>query len=560
MAEYQHTVEQDVEYHDNSLRIFQCLEVGRLDVTAFTMKLHALSICFLSAVNASVICLDNTDCAGVIHSRITGLDSRDSELSERDVSQTTKPSSLPHANHIFNSVNNALKQWGSSLQHNGMSFFLVTVKQGIELYHGTSSPYPVNDTEWLAFEPEHALIFAWPPRKHRGPPPSPPPPRPASQQQIPLKARHDKRDRSEEKGYGYFHTYRTQHDLRLMYFDGQSAAKSTKGTLDTQDVVLRNKTTGDGGKGVRIEWDWEIARDLCNQTQTRWDDKIDGFLRMEGGFEIILCSFERHLDVVDIHAVESAHFGDERGKIIGLDYARAVAARYDGLGDDKASIDFDNDFLSLYSSPDTIYFEHDSRLPRVRNDSSTLDPFRKSIDDMVLSKPKESGTVNWQAVASLIVTRYAERIDFLASIDPSDDEEWLHNEVISTLRPFRDDAVRDDHHSISLCTNQFLPSDDPYTSLASQAVRAVSHRICQSLFHAADARDASSAVARIKKLKAWLQWPDFLRKGCLGCDFREKCSLPIWPSGTAEDLLHPHCIDGGMMHHGDYWEMGRPED
>jgi len=36
---------------------------------------------------------------------------------------------------------------------------------------------------------------------------------------------------------GYFHTYRTKHPLRLLYLDGQAAAKSSFGTQDTQDKV-----------------------------------------------------------------------------------------------------------------------------------------------------------------------------------------------------------------------------------------------------------------------------------------------------------------------------------
>ncbi|KAJ9620130.1 hypothetical protein H2203_007895 [Taxawa tesnikishii (nom. ined.)] len=80
------------------------------------------------------------------------------------------PSSNP--NHIFNAIHSSMRQWGSSLNHNGMSAFLATVPEGVQLYHGTSNSEPVEGMEWLAFEPEHALLFARP----RGPPPGREPP------------------------------------------------------------------------------------------------------------------------------------------------------------------------------------------------------------------------------------------------------------------------------------------------------------------------------------------------------------------------------------------------
>ncbi|KAK3375849.1 hypothetical protein B0T24DRAFT_617161 [Lasiosphaeria ovina] len=38
--------------------------------------------------------------------------------------------------HIFNAVHSALRQWGSSLNHNGLLLFLATVPNDILLYHG----------------------------------------------------------------------------------------------------------------------------------------------------------------------------------------------------------------------------------------------------------------------------------------------------------------------------------------------------------------------------------------------------------------------------------------
>ena len=81
---------------------------------------------------------------------------------------TSQVPKVPNANHVFNAIHSSMRQWGSSLNHNGMSFFLATVSAGTQLYHGTSKAEEIEGMEWLAFEPEHALMFARPPP---GPPP-----------------------------------------------------------------------------------------------------------------------------------------------------------------------------------------------------------------------------------------------------------------------------------------------------------------------------------------------------------------------------------------------------
>ncbi|CAI7613809.1 unnamed protein product [Penicillium bialowiezense] len=207
-----------------------------------------------------------------------------------------------NANHIFNTVQDSMRQWGSSLHHNGVSFFLARVPTGTQFYHGTSESTPVTGTEWLAFEPEHAMVFARP----HGPPrnqPSPPDEedREGGHGELRKREGFEKLQpppgpppRTLENEAGYLHTYATNKDLRLLYVDGMSAAKTDLGTLDSQDSVLFNGSVGDfphGGEGER-------ARLACELADNEWEGRIDGLLRMEAGFEIILCHFERDLDVV----------------------------------------------------------------------------------------------------------------------------------------------------------------------------------------------------------------------------------------------------------------------
>ena len=62
-------------------------------------------------------------------------------------------------------------------------------------------------------------------------------------------------------------------DLRLVYFDGLSAAKMKDGTLDSQDVILWGRPQLD-----KTFLEWERIESLCD-----WGRPLglDGFVRME---------------------------------------------------------------------------------------------------------------------------------------------------------------------------------------------------------------------------------------------------------------------------------------
>lgn len=93
------------------------------------------------------------------NSSTSTVDSSPSALSTTVPTLATIPA-LQNANHVFNAVRGAMRQWDSSWNHNGMSFFLATVPKDIQFYHGRSTNGSVTGMEWPAFEPEHALLFA----------------------------------------------------------------------------------------------------------------------------------------------------------------------------------------------------------------------------------------------------------------------------------------------------------------------------------------------------------------------------------------------------------------
>nr|POF16321.1 uncharacterized protein CFP56_23839 [Quercus suber] len=532
---------------------------------------------------------------------------------------------LQYINHVFNAVHSSMRQFGSSLNHNGMSIFIATVSKDVELYHGTSSQNRINGTEWLAFEPEHALIFA---KGRRGPPArgrevegsaskSPghdrglldrelgfergtrPPPREGEVQprwhagnldqgvlttssQESLNWPYDQHDTLKHE-QGYLHTYRTKHPLRLLYLDGQSAAKSKKGTLDLQDLVLLHDNPPPSGddyptprarhplEGTERPANPEVrdhhgpmgeaerADGLCRLAQGDYQNRIDGFIRMEGGFEIILCDFEKHLDVVHIAQARSAP--GPPGKPMAQDrsdhfnYLKAVAARYDGIGGERVTIELD-DFISLFTYPDVVYFDNTGR-PRVDNSSAdAISSIRSAIVDLVLTKQKIEPT-NWQAVADMIVGRFSDRIEVLATRFNFDTVDDFTAEVDRGLDPFIDYANRNSTAEVYRCVQQHLPSY-PSNSPAYHAISNVTNVLCRTLVAASHAHTLSHGVSLVHGLKSWLAWTTWKR--CRGCSANEVCFLPIWPMGSAQDFEQPKCVDrkSTKSMRGGYWEDMSP--
>ncbi|GAQ36114.1 hypothetical protein AtubIFM56815_005497 [Aspergillus tubingensis] len=617
------------------------------------------------------------------------------------------PDGSTYANHIFNALHNSMKMFGSVMQHNGMSVFIATVPEGTEFYHGTSSAYRINGTEWLAFEPEHAMAFAHPGRIRRQQPyrannlplddeergstgkshdknwkgsvkhandfesetgswvqdharhrEHVKPYRAGSRdkhqkeslhQQIGsdsgnsgwtqdharhrehmktyhadsrVKTKHHKVDMTAESAAhrglftrqwkrlqsmvqyflteqgesrrilveefdtqalhashdghhnkpgrqsqsdieehqeqsssmpteptaeeqtGYFHTYRTKRELRLVYFDGQSAAKSLKGTLDMQDIVLRNATLFDGSPA---EGDDLRADDLCAMARDQWDNRVDGFIRMVGGFEVILCSFADNLDVVSILSTYPSRDGDGGSH---LSYARALATRFDGIGGGRVSINYD-DFVTMFAYPDAMYFDEQG-LPRVVDDAAKLGPVRAHIDRLVRGPDATAPSINWQNVVDMIMTRYQYRISLALSPAISTHHE-LRRGLHLAIEPFIDARARNSTAEIERCAKQFWVSGADTTTVPAQAVSRVSERLCSSLVAGASAETYEEGIAIIEELKHYLDWAVF--RECNKCKIDEVCQLPIWPSGSKEDFVRPRCGTGLAHGSGGYWDM-----
>lgn len=530
---------------------------------------------------------------------------------------------------IFNAVNNAMRQWGSSLHHNGMSFYLATVPEGVIFHHGNDNETSPNGPEWLAYEIEHAENFArgrhGPPG--RGPPGKVPPDdgRPprgdghpsfadAIDGPLPVKlkvqdgfevivSREENNpqhviidetssepaqaiDDTKSQG-GWLHTYRTTRPLRYLYVDGMSGGKTSMGTLDTQDYLLRNdKTTAykmdeppHVGKRAGGPMDERRrASELCDMCYY-WD--LSGIVRMEAGFEIIHCDFQDGLEQVQALQRPDPQDGERGrdGSVANFEFIRALSERYDGIGSSRTTIDFSS-MVSAFFYPVNLTNPDPKRLdlPRLANvTEAELAGIKTDLNSVISERQDgDNHVVDWQGVTDLVVARYADRLKYMT--EKVHTASHLLDEINHLLMIYIDHSGKETDPilpAISRCTDFYLHGISPQTqadSLIHTAIRSVTSEICTRLFEARDflvnrsttghgmeQLALNDAMRTISLLVDYLSWARFKR--CSQCDVDEVCVVPMWPFGTKEDYESPRCANSSSIR-GDgenYWGgFGRP--
>ena len=518
-------------------------------------------------------------------------------------------SSSPNSFRIFNAVHSALRQWGSSIQHNGLSFFPVTVPEGNLFYHGGHDTERPDTFEWLAFEMEHASQFtrcyefddpsnsssvvnedremgrklslhgrvasiqAESQQAHEGGEQIAFSPSDA-QHALTRDDDHDKRPPNRRPGRppsarGYLQTYRAARPLKLLYLDGMAAAKCNLGTLDSQDNILL--VADDEKDPIRREW--ERADGLCALAR-EWGS-IDGFVRMEAGFEIIYCDFSAGagLDLVsahgspwrnETHASAGEPVGGEWSVMGMFEWLRASAARYHGLPGGRAVVDFSGMVSAFAYDVNTTNPDADRPdLPRIVNASlEERRGIRDRVRDVLLARTgKAASTVDWQAVVDNIVTRFSDRLWFLAKGPLS--ARSIRSELAILLYPFLDfpddTSLEQVSKPVERCTDIHLSPVTQHQHLwtpedraVHAAVHSVSHSICSDLFamrreaHATNGtasgdEDAARTVRRLAQdLRSRLDWTTW--KDCGRCPGPEQtCFVAMFPFGGVEDHFAPRC-------------------
>lgn len=434
-----------------------------------------------------------------------------------------------------------------------MSYFPARIPANTTLYHGTHTPDPVKGMEWLAFEIEHAEAFARL-RGGRGPSGGGPggkrPGRPGHGGPPDEKNSDSQLDGSpiqDEKGY--LHIYRTNRELsRLLYIDGISAGKTSMGTLDTQDIVLR-KDIDDSGPGHS---DYNRAKDLCTLA-AEWG--IEGIVRMEAGFELILCNFSDGLDFLAARQrpqYDQPEGYDEFGE---FSWMRGMAARYQGITAGRVAID-QSSMISAFFYPLNLTNPDETRpdLPRLlSSDPDAVARLRSDLRQVLsLDTSQHEESVDWQGVVDMIVSRYSDRLQFIAMQKTT--RKGIQSEINVLLSSFIDYNSTDIPAAENICATHYLNSASPKTAqdhLIYEALLSVSKKICSVLFEVralvisstdVNSPDGKELKLPLKQLIGYLDWSTWLE--CGKCAFDEVCTVAVWPFGSAEDHFHPRCLRG----------------
>lgn len=514
-----------------------------------------------------------------------------------------------NAKRIFNALHAAGRQWGSSIHHNGFGFIPAVMPKGTLTYHGAHAPEVPTGAEWLAFEIEHAEAFGKSCRDCRSRPM--PPASDAEEEtlldsasQVPMSGGTVRggdmpppRPREGHRGknvQGYLHTYRANRDLNLLYLDGMSAGKTDMGTMDSQDLILRN-TTDDGG----VMDEWQRAIDICKD-MTAWG--YDGFVRAEVGFEVVYCDFSAGLD----HLSSRATFAAEDKMVDGAEmekfqWSRAVAERYDGIGGDRLRLDFSSMVSGLFfpmNLSSTVPDRPDlARLGTASEDDRRA--LKKYVGETSLAARRF--TVDWQAVVDMVVSRYTERFVLMASdtVSMSHFIQELETSILLYVdAPRLEEDLKDQdgpgqqHHkgengtevAISRCTEHFLLPTVSWRDewsvedeLIHTALTSVMSNICVSLFtmrsvllSASGASDDTYRIrqtdngdgdgdgdeamrtafalskALLRSLMDSLRWTEWIKTP--RCPVGEMLFVAMWPFGLEEDYWHPGCRSVEDMH------------
>ncbi|KIJ89708.1 hypothetical protein K443DRAFT_51554, partial [Laccaria amethystina LaAM-08-1] len=303
------------------------------------------------------------------------------------------PSLNSTSHFIFDTVGSLAQQWTNTRYRNGHTVVPGTVPVGTLLYHGTDQPEVPTEPDWIATDPDHSYVFC--------------------------------RTSSASGNSGCWHlTLVVTRPLRVLYFDGSSAAKMQGGPMDSQDITVWGQ--------VKPEWTWNERKrinDLCE-----WGRKfgLDGFMRMEVDFEIMLCDFANGVEVVshlNLDPGKDAHPGDPEPELLSslflsptyvLQYRSIEAGRWHNTypGETRVKLDLSR-LISFYDTnlfPSLVFARFGQERWKHRlQELNTVDlkTFQARLLEILKQSDHAGSGVDWSTLIHVVVNRYAERLEIL---------------------------------------------------------------------------------------------------------------------------------------------------
>ncbi|KAJ7632966.1 hypothetical protein FB45DRAFT_914014 [Roridomyces roridus] len=443
-------------------------------------------------------------------------------------------------NRIFASASELMQLWPGTVVVQGHSFSPSLIPAGTVFYHGRPDKNIPTDPEWLAFDFEHSYMFA-------------------------------------NGRNAHVLTLVSKRPLRVINFDGLSAHLSTF----SQSIIMYGEVRG-GGDRKDPAGTQEIAGRLCAWAA---ENGIDGFIRMEGHFELIECDFAASFDLVSALRVIPQ---DERTKGRGgrdvprpegwvgslpTDSSREVVVAgkwHDHVPGEMRVRPQYSKFVTFYDPAVTSLV--DSRRGKSR-DEQTLETLSRADAQMKLAELEaavaapwdEDSGIDWASLLHVVVERYGQRLELLAKTlsnagNPYETAFKARQQVLIMLAPHftvldvPSNATREWLTPVVLRCSASMTSGLPTSGLTNQevilrgAVEDVMAQICRRLaraFHLAydveeKRLDAPNVVdgmqSEIKDLMTWLDWTQVWVKCRPACSIEEMCVV------GRKDRRSPQCV------------------
>ncbi|KAG1750388.1 uncharacterized protein EDB91DRAFT_1046099 [Suillus paluster] len=278
---------------------------------------------------------------------------------------------------VFETVNSLLQHWPNTRYRNGHAIIPGVVPKGTLLYHGALSDKMPTSPQWTAVDPEHSMYLC------RG---------------------------SSDTGCWHL-TLAATRPLKVLYFDGNSAGNTGNGTNDTQDIIAWGELRPDW-------WDAQRIKDLC-----KWGAPyaVDGYVRMEMDFEIMLCDFTAGLEVVSSSNLVSRFIDPDTLRKSLFSFSSSMHAgswhnRYPGAT--RIILDLAG-IVSLYDTtlaPSLVGLRAgqercDHRIQGIS--SADIEVVRRSVSRTLERHQADLSGIDWKTLFRAIVERYSGRLDLM---------------------------------------------------------------------------------------------------------------------------------------------------
>ncbi|KAJ7916546.1 hypothetical protein B0H13DRAFT_1609262 [Mycena leptocephala] len=487
--------------------------------------LHALWFLFLLPANINAV-----------QSQIPLADSED------DWNLNTLPNPNATGHLVFDTVSSLLQNWPNTRYYSGHTIVPGTIPTGTLLYHGRNDTDVPTAQEWVSTDPEFARLF------------------------------------NAEPGNSWLLTLVTTRPLRVLYFDGTSAAKKPDGPMDVQDLLSWGAVIPER---ATIGWEYERLHRLCDLADTLG---IDAFVR-----RIMLCNFTEGAQIQTLSRLEDEALLPHHA----YSFIHSSAWHDHYPGETRIHLDLTH-LISLYDvalAPSLVSRRYgqarrDNRVLGIdaRDTAAVLARVREIPFNSMLT-PSASG-IDWRALFQVIRDRYATRLEVLQSIlleDATPDRAFVL--VQTALAPYRVHAAVPPPTGsdtawaapvFRLCASahtMFIQSIQPKLTASERlllaAAQATSREICRTLVSmwaegvlvlrdSATLSNSNSLTpkwrADVERLIDWLGWAVWVKCRPV-CAFDELCYLPAAPflgtTGTCRDravfgYLSPTLLSGKM--------------